>query len=54
MSANPHRQPRRRGLPMGLTSAYLADQTKRKPLAPKLGTFDPPSRIKTLKRKAKR
>lgn len=53
MSANPHRQPRRRGLPIGLTSAYLADQTKRKALAPKLGTFEPPSRIKRLKRKRK-
>ena len=55
MSARPHhRAERRRGLPKGLISAYLADQAKRKTLAPKLGTFEPPSRIKTLKRKAKR
>ena len=54
MTARPQRQPpRRRGLPMGLISAYLADQAKRKPLAPKLDTFVPPSRLKSLKRKRK-
>lgn len=35
-------------LPRRLISAYLADQAKRKTLAPKLGTFEPPSRIKRL------
>lgn len=50
MSARPHhRAERRRGLPKGLISAYLADQAKRKTLAPKLGTFEPPSRMKKRK-----
>ena len=54
MSARPHhRAERRRGLPKGLISAYLTEQSKRKTLAPKLGTFEPPNRIKRLKRKRK-